>query len=263
MSSFFVLASLITFFSASGTPCPLITQGLILARLQAPLDGMWGFFYWSDLIPVISWYFTLYDSSDIYLPYFIVRKCLPSLSSLGFHSHEDFKVLKGQGHNLSVISIPPRGTLIDIIGTTKIFVNFITFFWQCHVACGILVPQPEIKPGPWQWKHQVLTTGPPRSSFRMVNIWLKKTSKVIHGRRDLFIEKEFPIIVLCYSFLIHFFLLILSINSPPSWGNFLAFPVIQSLLGPVFNGLGTKTSKPQATAKKTQKTPHFIHEYIP
>ena len=30
-------------------------------------------------------------------------------------------------------------------------------FWPCHMACGILIPQPEIKPVPLQWKHRVLT----------------------------------------------------------------------------------------------------------
>ena len=37
-------------------------------------------------------------------------------------------------------------------------------FWPCHIACEILVPQPRIEPGPQQWKHQVLTTGPPGNS---------------------------------------------------------------------------------------------------
>ena len=38
------------------------------------------------------------------------------------------------------------------------------FFWPCCVACGILVPQPGIAPVPLQWKHLVLTTGPPGNS---------------------------------------------------------------------------------------------------
>ena len=38
------------------------------------------------------------------------------------------------------------------------------FFWLCHTACGILVPQPGIKPPPLNWKHGVLTTGPPGKS---------------------------------------------------------------------------------------------------
>ena len=41
---------------------------------------------------------------------------------------------------------------------------FVLFSWQCLAACGILVPQSGIKPTPWQWKHGVLTTGPPGNS---------------------------------------------------------------------------------------------------
>ena len=34
-----------------------------------------------------------------------------------------------------------------------------------QLACGILVPQPGIEPRPQQWKHWVLTTGPPENYF--------------------------------------------------------------------------------------------------
>ena len=34
----------------------------------------------------------------------------------------------------------------------------------CHVACGISVLQPRIEPGPWTWKHWILTTWPPGNS---------------------------------------------------------------------------------------------------
>ena len=36
---------------------------------------------------------------------------------------------------------------------------FFFFFLLCCPACEILVPQPEIEPGLWQWKCLVLTTG--------------------------------------------------------------------------------------------------------
>ena len=42
-----------------------------------------------------------------------------------------------------------------------LFHSFFFFFWLPFVAYGIVVPQPEIKPGPQQWKHQILTTKPP------------------------------------------------------------------------------------------------------
>ena len=35
------------------------------------------------------------------------------------------------------------------------------FFWPYCVVCEILVPQAGIEPRPRQWKHGVLTTGPP------------------------------------------------------------------------------------------------------
>ena len=38
------------------------------------------------------------------------------------------------------------------------------FFSFGHVACGILVPQPGIEPGPWQQKPGILTTRPPGNS---------------------------------------------------------------------------------------------------
>ena len=46
------------------------------------------------------------------------------------------------------------------------------FFWPCPVACGILVPQPGIEPGPWQWNRQVLTTGPP--GYSRYFIWERR-----------------------------------------------------------------------------------------
>ena len=39
------------------------------------------------------------------------------------------------------------------------------FFQSCCAACEILVPGPGVEPGPWQWKHRVLTTGLPRNSL--------------------------------------------------------------------------------------------------
>ena len=42
---------------------------------------------------------------------------------------------------------------------------FSFFFWPCHMACGILVPQPGIDPRSWQWKHLVLPTGPSENSL--------------------------------------------------------------------------------------------------
>ena len=51
----------------------------------------------------------------------------------------------------------------------KIFILFYLFiifliFWLHRATCRILVPQPGIESRPQQWKHQVLTTGPPGNS---------------------------------------------------------------------------------------------------
>ena len=43
--------------------------------------------------------------------------------------------------------------------------------WPCYMACGILFFWQRIKPSPQQWKHQVLTTGPPRSPLDYVDWW--------------------------------------------------------------------------------------------
>ena len=60
-------------------------------------------------------------------------------------------------------------------------ISFVCFlFWPHCTACGILVPRPGIEPGPQEWKHRVLTTGPPGNSHRWnKNIMLveKKSKK--------------------------------------------------------------------------------------
>ena len=38
-------------------------------------------------------------------------------------------------------------------------------FWSCQATFSILVPRRGIKPGTWNWKHQVLITGPPGNSL--------------------------------------------------------------------------------------------------
>ena len=39
--------------------------------------------------------------------------------------------------------------------------------WPRYAACGILVPRPGMEPVPLQWKHGVLTTGPPGKSLKV------------------------------------------------------------------------------------------------
>ena len=47
---------------------------------------------------------------------------------------------------------------------SKQVVTTVFVFWPRHVARGILVPRPGIKPVPLRWKCRVLTTGPPGKS---------------------------------------------------------------------------------------------------
>ena len=49
--------------------------------------------------------------------------------------------------------------------------NFSLFLWPYCMACRVLVPWPGIEPRPWQWKHQVLTTGLPGNSLNLSNLW--------------------------------------------------------------------------------------------
>ena len=45
------------------------------------------------------------------------------------------------------------------------------YFWLCCMTCSIFVPQPGIEPEPQQWKHQILTTGLPGSSWMVNVLW--------------------------------------------------------------------------------------------
>ena len=57
-------------------------------------------------------------------------------------------------------------------------VSLCPFFWPHHTACGILVPRPGIKPGPQQWKRQVLTTGlPGNPSSRFLTAYERKEKR--------------------------------------------------------------------------------------
>ena len=48
------------------------------------------------------------------------------------------------------------------------FIYLIVYFWPRCAACGVLVPQPGIEPGPQQGKRRVLTTEPRGKSL----IWI-------------------------------------------------------------------------------------------
>ena len=59
---------------------------------------------------------------------------------------------------------PSSRSLLDNVFQLITFIKFFFlfsffFFWPCHTACGILVPNQGLTPCSLQWKHGVLTTG--------------------------------------------------------------------------------------------------------
>ena len=52
----------------------------------------------------------------------------------------------------------------DELSCSSDLFNFL-IFWPCRVACGILGPRQGSNLHPLQWKHRVLTTGPPGKSL--------------------------------------------------------------------------------------------------
>ena len=62
----------------------------------------------------------------------------------------------------------PNSTTSQLFEFEKVtepqFFLFLLFVWPRWAACGIVVPQPGIEPGPQQWKRQVLTTRLPGNS---------------------------------------------------------------------------------------------------
>lgn len=57
---------------------------------------------------------------------------------------------------------------------------FSFFFWLCHLAHGILVPNQGLKLGPRQWEHGVLTLDPYRSFNRkkiMIHYWMNDSEQ--------------------------------------------------------------------------------------
>ena len=66
--------------------------------------------------------------------------------------------------------------------------GFCFFFWPCHKACGILVPQPGTNPCTQQWKCRILTTELPRKfhqhngliflnwQYQLLRMWSNRNS---------------------------------------------------------------------------------------
>ena len=59
----------------------------------------------------------------------------------------------------------PLLPVVDRLSDSPENFNYLFFFlWPHPRAFGTLVPRPGSEPGPWQWKHRVLTIGPPGNS---------------------------------------------------------------------------------------------------
>ena len=56
-------------------------------------------------------------------------------------------------------------------GAAKSRTQLITHALNCHCLWD-LFPNQESNPSPWQWKHRVLTIGPPRNSPTLKKNWL-------------------------------------------------------------------------------------------
>ena len=72
---------------------------------------------------------------------------------------------------------------------------FCLFGFFGHAVCGILVPQSGVEPIPLQWKHGVLTTGPPGNSLEstflkystlLCSLFLLSLCTIIDNRKNFF-----------------------------------------------------------------------------
>ena len=92
----------------------------------------------------------------------------PVLHSLDF-DNSDFLVLKLRRLSTPTVfqkcvcysnsfNFSHFGIILPIL--QKNHLNFFFFFWPCHVACRILVPQPGIEPGPYHWATRELPSAP-------------------------------------------------------------------------------------------------------
>ena len=74
--------------------------------------------------------------------------------------------LKSNSDDAILVFIVPK-TVLYTIKHVK------TSFCPYRAACRILVPQPGIEPGLWQWKHRILTTGP-SGNFQLITFLKSK-----------------------------------------------------------------------------------------
>ena len=71
--------------------------------------------------------------------------------------------------------------------------GFLFVLWPCLTACGISVLQPGIEPGPWQWKHRILTTSPPGNSLMLgfITFQIQISSPLLVDSSHLFVHFVF------------------------------------------------------------------------
>ena len=56
------------------------------------------------------------------------------------------------------------GNTATIVGDVELYFLVYLFIWLCLECCRITVSRSRIECGTLQWKHRVLTTGPPGNS---------------------------------------------------------------------------------------------------
>ena len=124
----------------------------------------------------ISWFFLKLLFYFIFNFYFLATLCgMWDLSSLA----RDWTCAPCSGR-VESLPLDCQGILIFLF--LFLFIYLFIYFWPHHVACRFLAPWPGIEPRPWQWKHGVLTTGPPGNSPKSVDSQLPSAQVSPHDK---------------------------------------------------------------------------------
>ena len=117
-------------------------------------DSFWWFWHPSSFV---SWPFWPLESlPDMFETLPDELQSLLRYMRIFWHSEDYYSLVWDFSWHIWDFSVWDAFWLFDTVLTF-----FFSFSWLCHAACELLAPQPEIEPGPCQWEHGVLTTGPP------------------------------------------------------------------------------------------------------
>ena len=107
----------------------------------------------------------------------LFRPCfsLDICPGVGFQGHM-VAVFSGTSIPFSIVAVPiyistnsaegfPSFHILSSICLGFLIIFNFYFSWLCHTACRILIPSPGTTVSSLQWKHGVLTTGPPGKSL--------------------------------------------------------------------------------------------------